>query len=45
VVPLSELLGVPPVGQGALSNDGRYLFFCMAGDMYRVEAGVRRETR
>lgn len=35
---LSEKLGIPPAGQAALSPDGKYLFFCLAGDMYWVEA-------
>jgi hypothetical protein len=38
-VPLHDRLGIPPVGQCALSHDGRYLFFCLAGDMYWVDAG------
>lgn len=38
-VPLSDKLGIPPAGQGALSPDGKYLFFCLAGDMYWVQAG------
>jgi hypothetical protein len=37
---LSEKLGIPPAGQPALSPDGRYLFFCLAGDMYWVRADV-----
>jgi hypothetical protein len=35
---LTEMLGIPPAGQPALSPDGRYLFFCLAGDMYWVRA-------
>jgi hypothetical protein len=27
------------VGQCALSHDGKYLFFCLVGDMYWVDAG------
>ncbi|MBU2501269.1 hypothetical protein KJ682_08085 [bacterium] len=38
-VGLGNELGIPPVGQPALSHDGRYLFFCLAGDMYWVDAG------
>lgn len=47
-IPLCERLGIPPVGQPALSPDLRYLFFCLAGDMYWVDAGfledVKRES-
>jgi hypothetical protein len=47
-IPLGERLGIPPVGQPALSHDLKYLFFCLAGDMYWVDAGflveVRRES-
>ncbi|MDM7917267.1 MAG: hypothetical protein ACE15D_02190 [Candidatus Eisenbacteria bacterium] len=39
IVRLDDKLGIPPVGQAALSPDGRYLFFCLAGDMYWVDAG------
>ena len=38
VVTLHDKLGLPPVGQPALSHDGKYLFFCLAGDMYWVDA-------
>ncbi len=38
-VGLGDRLGIPPAGQPALSHDGRYLFFCLAGDMYWVDAG------
>ncbi|MEN8008683.1 MAG: hypothetical protein ABFS42_16865, partial [Candidatus Krumholzibacteriota bacterium] len=38
-VSLHDKLGIPPVGQPALSHDGKYLFFCLAGDMYWVDAG------
>jgi len=38
-VALGRALGIPPAGQPALSHDGRYLFFCLAGDMYWVDAG------
>jgi hypothetical protein len=44
-VPLHDRLGIPPVGQCALSHDGKYLFFCMAGDMYWVDAGFLNELR
>jgi len=37
-IPLGEHLGIPPVGQPALSPDGKYLFFCLNGDMYWVDA-------
>jgi hypothetical protein len=37
-VSLHDRLGIPPVGQCALSHDGKYLFFCLAGDMYWVDA-------
>lgn len=42
-VPLHDKLGIPPVGQPALSHDGKYLFFCLAGDMYWVDAGFLHE--
>lgn len=38
IVPLCDRLGIPPVGQGALTLDGRYLFFSLAGDVYWVDA-------
>ena len=44
-VPLHDRLGIPPVGQCALSPDGKYLFFCLAGDMYWVDAGFLDELR
>jgi len=44
-VSLQDKLGIPPVGQCALSHDGRYLFFCLAGDMYWVDAGFLAELR
>jgi len=44
-VPLCDKLGIPPVGQTALSPDGKYLFFCMAGDIYWVDAGFLDELR
>ncbi|MFH1144959.1 MAG: tetratricopeptide repeat protein [Candidatus Eisenbacteria bacterium] len=42
---LNEILEIPPAGQCALSPDGRYLFFCMAGDLYWVDAGFLNELR
>jgi hypothetical protein len=44
-VPLHDCLGIPPVGQCALSHDGKYLFFCLAGDMYWVDAAFLDELR
>lgn len=44
-IPLHDGLGIPPVGQCALSHDGKYLFFCLAGDMYWVDAGFLEELR
>jgi hypothetical protein len=44
-VPLHDRLGIPPVGQCALSPDGKYLFFCLAGDLYWVDAGFLDELR
>jgi hypothetical protein len=38
-VSLHDKLGIPLVGQTALSHDGKYLFFCLAGDMYWVDSG------
>lgn len=35
---LNDQLGIPPVGQCALTPDGRYLFFCLAGDLWWVDA-------
>jgi hypothetical protein len=32
------MLGIPPARQAALSPDGKYLFFCLAGDMWWVDA-------
>jgi hypothetical protein len=37
-VPLGDKLGIPAAGQCALSPDGRFLFFCLAGDIYWVSA-------
>ena len=42
-VSLHEKLDLPPVGQPALSHDGKYLFFCLAGDMYWVSADFLAE--
>jgi hypothetical protein len=44
-VSLHDELGIPPVGQPALSPDGKYLFFCLAGDMYWVDAGFLTELK
>ena len=44
-VSVSDYLGIPPVGQCALSHDSKYLFFCLAGDMYWVDAGFLDELR
>lgn len=38
IVPLCDRLGIPPVGQAALTPDGKYLFFSLCGDMYWVDA-------
>jgi hypothetical protein len=37
-VSLHDKLDILPVGRAALSHDGKYLFFCLAGDMYWVNA-------
>lgn len=42
---LQEQLAVPPVGQPALSHDGCYLFFCLAGDLYWVDASFLEDLR
>jgi hypothetical protein len=42
---LCDKLDIPPVGQAAMSPDGNYLFFCMAGDIYWVDAGFMDEFR
>jgi len=42
---LNDKLGIPPVGQCALSPDGRRLFFCLAGDIYWVDTGFLDELR
>ncbi len=42
---LGEEYGIPFVGQGALSPDGKYLFFCLAGDLYWMDAGFLAELR
>ena len=39
IVSICDHLGIPPVGQAALSPDGKYLFFSMCNDMYWVDAG------
>ena len=44
-VSLHDRLGIPAVGHCALSHDGKYLFFCLAGDMYWVDAGFLSELR
>ena len=44
-VSVHDKLDLPPVGQPALSHDGKYLFFCLAGDMYWVDAGFLEELR
>lgn len=38
-------LGIPPVGQPAMSHDGKYLFFCLAGDMYWVDAAFMGQLK
>ena len=42
---LHDRLDSPPVGQPAMSHDMKYLFFCLAGDMYWVDAGFLDEVR
>ena len=42
---LNDRLGIPPVGQCAVSPDGRYLWFCLAGDMWWVDAAFLDELR
>ncbi|MBU8871406.1 MAG: hypothetical protein KOO60_11130 [Gemmatimonadales bacterium] len=42
---LHDKLSIPPVGQPALSHDEKYLFFCLAGDMYWVDAGFLAELK
>jgi hypothetical protein len=44
-VSVHDKLDLPPVGQPALSHDGKYLFFCLAGDMYWVDAGILDDLR
>jgi hypothetical protein len=44
-VRLNDRLGIPPVGQCALSPGGEFLFFCLAGDMYWVDARFLWELR
>jgi hypothetical protein len=43
--PLRDALGIPPAGQPALSPDGKYVFFCLAGDMYWVRADFLEDLR
>lgn len=45
IIALADHLGIPPVGQAALSPDGKYLFFSMCNDMYWVDAGFLAELR
>lgn len=45
IIPLCDRLHIPPVGQGALTPDGKYLFFSMAGDMYWVDAGFLADLK
>lgn len=42
---LNDVLGIPPAGQGAVSPDGKYFFFCLAGDMYWVSTDFIEELR
>jgi hypothetical protein len=42
---LKDILGIPPAGQAALSPDGEYIFFCLAGDMYWAKADFLDELR
>jgi hypothetical protein len=42
---LCDKLGIPPVGQCALSPDGKYLFFALASDMYWVSADFLADLR
>ena len=44
-ISLQERLGLPPVGQSAMSHDRRYRFFCLVGDMYWVDAGFPEGVR
>jgi hypothetical protein len=44
-IALCERLDIPPVGQPAMSHDLKYLFFCLAGDMYWLEASFLDEVR
>jgi hypothetical protein len=45
IVSLCDRLGIPPVGQAALTPDGKYLFFSMCGDMYWVDAAFLAELK
>lgn len=40
-----DVLGTPPAGQAAVSPDGKYVFFCLAGDMYWMSADFIEELR
>jgi hypothetical protein len=44
-VQLNDALDIPPAGQAAVSPDGKYVFFCLAGDMYWVSADFLDELR
>lgn len=44
-ISVHDKLDLPPVGQPALSPDGKYLFFCLAGDMYWVDARFLDDLR
>lgn len=45
IISLCDRLGIPPVGQAALTPDGKYLFFSLCNDMYWVDAGFLRELK
>ncbi len=45
IISLGDRLGIPPVGQAALSPDGKYLFFSLCGDMYWVDSGFLAELK
>jgi hypothetical protein len=45
IISLCDRLGIPPVGQAALSPDGKYLFFSLCSDMYWVDAGFLGKLR
>lgn len=42
---LRDILGIPPAGQAAVSPDGKYVFFCLAGDMYWASADFIDDLR